>query len=100
KNGGGFGKRGENPPLPDTPAPSHSYLTSTSEAFKNKITKVAPIQIDAKTGKLSRLTVCVRPALEARADVERALEACRTRTPRLPLVDEAKARELLAADCP
>src|SRR5205814_3471857 len=100
RNGGGFGRRGENPPPPDAPLPSHSYLTPTSEAFKNKISKVAPLQIDVKTGKPCRLTVCARPGLEAPADVERALETCRTRTPRLPLVEEAKARELLAGTWP
>src|SRR2546429_5136534 len=47
-----------------------------------------------------QLTVCARPGLEASADVERALKTCRTRTPRLPLVEEAAARELLPRTWP
>ena len=46
------------------------------------------------------MTVCRRPALESQADTERTLEAAHKRTPRLPLVDEAKAREVLGKDWP
>ncbi len=93
--GGGFG--GKQPA--DGPA-KHTYLTPTSDPFKTSISKVAPIYIDEKTGKPTSLTLCRRPALESREEVEKALEATRTRTPRLPLVDEAKAREIVPADWP
>jgi len=59
---------------------------------------VAPVHVDEKTGTATRLTICVRPPLETRAEVEKALEACRQRRPRLPLVDEAQARALLPED--
>jgi hypothetical protein len=95
----GFG-RNEKPAEPDRTLPTKSFLTPTPEPYKNKITKVAPLQKGEKTEEPSRLCVSTRPPLEARADVEKALEACGKRTPRLPLVDEAKARELLPADWP
>src|SRR5688572_21480877 len=41
QSGGGFGSRGETPQLPK----AHTYLTPTSEKFKNKITQVAPLVI-------------------------------------------------------
>jgi AhpD family alkylhydroperoxidase len=101
--GGGFGNRGakgENPPkeAPKTEAKSHSYVTPTSEAFKKKITLVAPHVVDENTGKHSAMTTSFRPKLEPRDEVEKALENARKRTARLPLVDDAKARELLPMD--
>jgi hypothetical protein len=99
KNGGGFARRGETAPPAELPAAAHTYVTPTSEPFRNKITRVAPLQLNDK-GEPTRLTVCPRPPLEGRAEVAKALEACRARMPRLPLVDEAKARELLGADWP
>jgi alkylhydroperoxidase family enzyme len=99
-NGGGFGRRTEGQrPAERSPA-SHSYLTPTSDRFKDKVTLVAPLQLDDKTGAPTRRTVAIRPALESRAEVEAALAAARKRSPRLPLVDESKARALLPADWP
>lgn len=89
-NGGGFGKDKE----PKEPA-KHSYLTPTSDKYKGVVSKVAPLAIDEKTGKPTTVTICRRPALESREEVEKALDAARTRTPRLPLAAEDKARELL-----
>jgi alkylhydroperoxidase family enzyme len=100
QSGGGFGRRTANTPPADRPATPHSYLTPTSERFQNKITTVAPLQLDEQTGLPTRQTVCTRPALESRAAVEAALEACRKRTPRLPLVEESKARALLPEGWP
>lgn len=93
-NGGGGGRQ------PADATAKHTYLTPTSDPFKTKISKVAPIVLDEKTGKPTTLTLCRRPALESREEVEKALETARTRTPRLPLVDETKAREVLPADAP
>lgn len=59
-----------------------------------------PLLIDEKTGKPSTQTVFRRAPLESRADAEKALAVARTRTPRLPLVDEAQARELVPEGFP
>ena len=55
---------------------------------------------DPATGEPTRLTVCRRPPLESRAEVEKALEAARKRAPRLPLLDEAKARAVVSEAWP
>jgi hypothetical protein len=102
KNGGGFGRRNDNgtgPPL-DAPALIHTYLTPTSDRFKTPISKVAPLLFDDKTGEPTRSTVLRRPPLESRGEVEKALETCRHRTPRLPLLDEPKAHEVLSENWP
>jgi alkylhydroperoxidase family enzyme len=97
---GGFLRNAEKPADPDRVLPTKSFLTPTPEKYKDRVTKVAPLSTDEKTGKPSRLAVCSRPPLESRADVEKALEACRKRTPRLPLLDEEKARAVLPDDWP
>lgn len=96
--GGNFGRRPgtETTAEPPRPAPAaHSYLTPTSEKYQKSITKVAPVTIDSKTGLATRSTVSIRPVLESRDDVEKALQAARQRKPRLPLVEESKTREIL-----
>ena len=104
-NGGGFGRRPEagqpatTQSIP-TPERSETYLTTTSERFQNQRTKVAPLFVDTKTGEPTRQTICLRPALESRADVERSLEVARSRKPRLLLVDESKARAVVPEDWP
>jgi alkylhydroperoxidase family enzyme len=70
-NGGAFGRRGA-AEAPAQPAQPHTYLTPTSEAYREKVTKVAP-------------TAGERPPLESRSETEKALAAARVRTPRLPL---------------
>jgi hypothetical protein len=99
ESGGGFGRRtGEDP---QRGAPSkHTYLTPTSDAYKSRVTKVAPIETAAKPGEHTAPTVCKRPALESRDEEEAALAAARKRSARLPLVDEARAREVLGSDAP
>lgn len=79
---------------------SHNYLTPTSPKFQNIITKVVPLKIDDKTGKPPTETVFQRAPLESRAVTEKALAAARTRTSRLPIVDEAQARELVPESFP
>jgi AhpD family alkylhydroperoxidase len=95
----GFGRGSANPPA-DPPPSFKTFLTPTPDEFKDKVSKVAPLQIDEKTGKPSQVCVMKRPVLESREDVEKALEAARKRTPRLPLVEEAKAREALGENAP
>ncbi len=91
--GGGFGGK-----QPADPTAKHTYLTPTSDKYKDVVSKVAALTLDEKTGKPTTLTLCKRPALESREEVEKALDAARKRTPRLPLVAEDKARELLPED--
>jgi hypothetical protein len=98
ESGGGFGRKKDAPPA-DRPA-RHTYLTPTSDAYKTRVTTVAPIAGSPKAGEHTAPTVCRRPALESRADVEAALAAARKRSARLPLVDEAKAREVLGEASP
>jgi alkylhydroperoxidase family enzyme len=96
-SGGGFGRRrSDGKPADVTPMSKelHSYLTPTSDRYKAAITKVAPLYLD-EGGKPTCQTVSDRPALEPRDEVEKALAVAGARTPRLPLVDEAKARALL-----
>ena len=97
ENGGGFRSKDGTPPKDPAPAnpPKQTYLTPTSEPFKTKVSKVAPIIVDEKSKEPLKKTVDVRPALESRAVAEKMLAAAATRTPRLPLVDEAQAREVL-----
>lgn len=89
-NGGGF--RGTGPAPAE--AVAQTYVTPTSEEFINVITKVAPYQPDEKTGKPTTLSLFNRPKLESREAVEKGLATAKARKPRLPLVDEAKAREV------
>lgn len=101
--GGNFGRRPGTAATAELPRPAptaHSYLTPTSEKFQQMVTKVAPVTVDPQTGQVSRLTISVRPALESRGDVEKALQLARQRQPRLPLVDESKTRELLPEGFP
>ncbi|MFO0937752.1 MAG: hypothetical protein U0798_14710 [Gemmataceae bacterium] len=81
---------------PNRILPIETYLTPTSAQYSKCVTKVTPTRIDPKTGLPTVVSDPTRPALESREEVEKALAACRTRTPRLPLVDAAKAKELLA----
>jgi alkylhydroperoxidase family enzyme len=96
-----FLTRSDRPPPPtDRPLPIKSFLTPTSEAYKTRVSKVAPPGTDDRGEEPSRPAAVCRPDLEPRAEVEKALAACRKRTPRLPLVDEDKARALLPEDWP
>jgi alkylhydroperoxidase family enzyme len=100
KEGSGFLRSADKPPPVDRPLPLKSFLTPTPDAYKSTVSRVAPIQADATSGAPTQRTVCRRPPLESRAEVEKALEGCRGRSPRLPLVDEGRARALLPGDWP
>ncbi len=100
KDSSGFLRRTEKPVPTERPLPIQTYLTPTPEQYKYKISQVVPLLSDGQPNGPVRLPVCRRPSLESRAEVEKALEACRKRTPRLPLVEEAKARAILPADWP
>lgn len=98
QSAGGFGRRPEGGAAEEKG--KHTYLTPTSEKYRTAISRVAPVHHDEKTGKPTSKTVFRRPKLESRDEVEKALEACRKRKPRLPLVDEDAARKVLPADWP
>jgi alkylhydroperoxidase family enzyme len=95
----GFAQRAAKPVDPAAILPTRTFLTPTPDRYKDAVSKVAPVELDAK-GAPTHRTVSHRPPLEPRAEVEKALEACRKRTPRLPLADEARARSLLPEDWP
>lgn len=103
--GGNFGRpmAASGTTAPATPSEAeeeHTYQTPTSEDFQDKVTSIVPLVDDLAAGAATSPTVCVRPALETREEVEAALAACRHRTARLPLVDEEQAREVLGKDAP
>lgn len=89
---GGY-SRSEDPSLP-----RGTYLTPTSERFQDVVSTTAPVVF--KDGQPTREVVAERPPLEAPAEVLAALEACRDRTARLPLTDDATAREVLGSEAP
>ncbi len=101
EGGGGFGRRSEAAnDSPPAQVEAHSYLTPTSEKYQTTVSLVAPLFIDEATGEATRKTVERRPELEPRIAVEKALEATRTRQPRLPLLSEQAAREALQEAAP
>jgi len=97
-NGGNFGRRNESSQAPA--AEEHSYLTDTAEKFRTAKTVVAPIVLGDLADSSFGRTVCDRPALEPMSVVDEKLAKAKSREPRLPLVDEAKAREVLAEAAP
>jgi len=102
--GGNFGARRptDGQPRPEAAgatASHQTYLTPTSERFQSLVTQVAPVARDSNGRAISN-TVARRPLLESRAEVDAALEQARSRTARLPLVDEAEVRPLLPEGFP
>ena len=71
------------------------YLTPTSEKYAGKASKIA--QIGEKTSGFVPPAPRRRPALESQAAVERAIEAAKTRAPRLTLADESATKAALEA---
>lgn len=96
----GFASRSEAPPPAGAVLPDKTFLTPTSDAFKDKVSKVAALSADEATGAPSGRAVFKRPALESREEVEQALAACKARKARLPLVAEAEARSIASEAWP
>ena len=111
RDGGNFGRRsaaeGTNAQTAPRPSPSptatatatatpHTYLTETSEKYRSIVSKVAPLTLDPKSGTPTRQTLSTRPALESRGEVEKALAKARTRSARLPMLDEGAARSAVS----
>jgi len=99
RSSAGFRDRAENPVPTDRVLPIETYLTPTPDEYLERITTTIPLAVD-DAGQVSRQAIRARPPLESREEVESALVACRSRAPRLPLVEEATAREVLGADSP
>jgi AhpD family alkylhydroperoxidase len=76
------------------------YLTPTAPRYSSLRSLVAPLAADASGSASTTAAPSYRPPLESPEEVEATLAACRARTPRLPLVDEDRARALLPADWP
>jgi len=76
------------------------YLTPTPEKYRDLRSRVAPLDPKATASAPMCARTADRGALESRDAVEAALKSARERTPRLPLVEESKARALLPADWP
>lgn len=74
------------------------FLTPTAEADRKRGTALVPLDDRSAAGEGVCVLTAPRPPLESRAEVLATLAACRNRTPRLPLVDEAMARALLPAE--
>lgn len=92
KEGHSFGQRAQTL-TPDVTAYFKTFLTPTPEKYRTMVSKVATLPDSAGTG--APLSISKRPPLESRAEVEKALQECRARKSRLPLVNEAKAREVV-----
>jgi alkylhydroperoxidase family enzyme len=96
--GGNIGRRAE-PGAAPQPERIHSYLTATSDVYKDKVTKVAAVTLD-EAGRPTKRTISVRPPLEPREEVESALAACAAREPRLPVPNDAEARAVVSQNWP
>jgi alkylhydroperoxidase family enzyme len=94
-----LGQAGSKPPA-GGPLPLKSFLTPTAEKYRSAPSRLAPARPAGEEGLPERVAARRRPPLESRAEVEAALAACRTRTPRLPLVEPDRARGFLPADWP
>ena len=76
------------------------YLSPTAPRYSEGTSRVAPLDPDRPASAPSCAAPSRRPAPETPAEVAAALAAARSRTPILPLADDAKARALLPAGFP
>lgn len=74
------------------------FLTPTADGDRDRTTALVPLDNEATAAKKVCVLTAPRPKLESREEVEAKLAACRARKPRLPLVDEDKARAALPQD--
>jgi alkylhydroperoxidase family enzyme len=100
KSSSNFAKNADQPLPKDRVLPLETYLTPTAEKYLKSVTRVTPLQVDPQTGKPTTETIATRPKLESRESVEQELANCAKRTPRLPLVPEATARDTFADVAP
>ena len=71
------------------------YLSDTSPKYANAESRIAPLDRSSKT---KYAVPFDRGALPTSAEIEAGLEAARSRTPRIALVDESKARAIVATE--
>lgn len=75
---------------------THSYLTPTSSKYQSTTTRVAKLgSTSTSPGRVIAPTKCERPALETGTALTEALAKTAARKPRLPLVSEETARDVL-----
>jgi alkylhydroperoxidase family enzyme len=90
-------------PLRITQESHREFLKPTAEKFATTISPVAPLPAGASGKGFIPPVARPRPALETPEQVQKALEAARSRTPRLKLADESATKTLLGdtiADAP
>ncbi|HND51222.1 MAG TPA: hypothetical protein PLV92_02455, partial [Pirellulaceae bacterium] len=87
RDGGNFGRTGK--------SDHESYLTKTSEKFAKKKSTIVAYDTEEVSLKGGSFTVCNRPSLERGEALAARIRAAETRNPRLPLLDEKAAREVL-----
>jgi alkylhydroperoxidase family enzyme len=94
-NGSGLGPRDRNALDRPSETPEHTYVTATSDKYANRRSKVVQIE----TGDLSLTQISPtqfrRPPLETGDVLNAKMASVDSRKPRLPIVDEATAREVL-----
>lgn len=102
-NGGNFGAAPQgasdpksNPPSALAGSENHSYLTATSDKYSKRKTQVAAVEGGDLSLVQSSPTQFQRPPLESGDELKLRLDAVKRRTPRLPLVNEETAREVLS----
>lgn len=96
QNGRGFLRRGGGESTKERILPIETFLTPTADKYKDSISKIAPLYRDEASGRLTPAALSRRPPLESRAEVQRQLELCRTRKPRLPVQSESQAQAVMA----
>lgn len=101
KEGAGIPQSGNGGNFGGATTESHSYLTDTSERFAKRSSKVVSVINNAADAagdvslRQSAPTQFQRPAFEKGAELQAKLASVKERTSRLPLVDEATAKEVL-----
>ncbi len=75
-----------------------NYLTETEPKYRDGASRVAPLAADRSASAMACAAPSRRPPLESAEAVAQALDACRGRTPLIPLASEVKGRALLSAD--
>ena len=76
--------------------PKGSYQTPTSEPFRESVSKIVLLS-ESSDSVNTCATISRRPALEPIEYVEKKLLECKTRVPRIALMDEAQTRTNLPA---
>ena len=72
--------------------PKGSYLTPTSKGFEKSVSKIALVT-ESSNSVNTCATISRRPPLESSDYVDKMLLQCKTRQPRIALMDDAQTRE-------